>query len=44
VITARILSAASGQPLIVGLHDGGNDRTRTVAALPAVIDGLAAAG
>jgi peptidoglycan-N-acetylglucosamine deacetylase len=44
VITNRILSAASGRPLVVGLHDGGNDRTRTVAALPAVIDGLAAAG
>jgi peptidoglycan/xylan/chitin deacetylase (PgdA/CDA1 family) len=44
VITERILSAANGRPLVVGLHDGGTDRTRTVAALPAVIEGLAAAG
>jgi peptidoglycan/xylan/chitin deacetylase (PgdA/CDA1 family) len=44
VIAERILSAARGQALVVGLHDGGNDRTRTVASLPAVIDGLASAG
>jgi len=44
VITERVLSNANGRPLVVGLHDGGTDRTRTVAALPAVIEGLAAAG
>ncbi len=44
VIVARILSAANGHALVVGLHDGGSDRTRTVAALPKIIDGLASAG
>jgi peptidoglycan/xylan/chitin deacetylase (PgdA/CDA1 family) len=44
VIAQRILSVAHGQAVVVGLHDGGDDRSRTVAALPVVIDGLTAAG
>ena len=40
VITARVLGAAHGQGLVVVLHDGGIDRSRTVAALPGIIEGL----
>jgi peptidoglycan/xylan/chitin deacetylase (PgdA/CDA1 family) len=43
-IIARILGAANGSGLIVGIHDGGGDRSQTVAALPAIIDGLRARG
>ena len=35
---------AQGRNLIVLLHDGGGDRAQTVAALPAIIDGLRARG
>src|SRR5262249_37310246 len=44
VIAQRVLSAAAGGALVVGLHDGGEDRSRTVAALPAIIEGLVTAG
>jgi len=43
-IAARVLSAANGSGLIVGIHDGGGDRSQTIAALPAIIDGLKARG
>ena len=36
--------AASGRGLVVGIHDGGGDRSQTVAALPAIIEGLRARG
>jgi peptidoglycan/xylan/chitin deacetylase (PgdA/CDA1 family) len=43
-IAARVLAAANGSGLVVGMHDGGGDRSQTIAALPAIIDGLAARG
>jgi peptidoglycan/xylan/chitin deacetylase (PgdA/CDA1 family) len=43
-IVARVLAQADGRPLVVGLHDGGGTRANTVAALPAIIDGLRARG
>jgi peptidoglycan/xylan/chitin deacetylase (PgdA/CDA1 family) len=43
-IAARVLARADGRPLVVGLHDGGGSRANTVAALPAIIDGLRARG
>ncbi len=43
-IAARVLSAASGRGLVIGIHDGGGDRSQTIAALPAIIDGLRARG
>ena len=43
-IAARVLAAANGSGLIVGIHDGGGDRSQTIAALPAIIDGLRARG
>jgi len=30
--------------LVVGIHDGGGDRSQTVAALPGIITGLRARG
>ena len=44
VIAARVLAAATGRGLVVGIHDGGGDRSETVAALPAIIHGLRARG
>ncbi|HVA95279.1 MAG TPA: glycosyltransferase [Candidatus Dormibacteraeota bacterium] len=45
VIVQRVLDQArSGSGNIVLLHDGGGDRSHTVAALPHIIDGLRAAG
>nr|MDP9333824.1 polysaccharide deacetylase family protein [Actinomycetota bacterium] len=44
VIAARVLAAGTGRGLVVGLHDGGGDRSQTVAALPAIIEGLRARG
>ncbi|HZD02371.1 MAG TPA: polysaccharide deacetylase family protein [Actinomycetes bacterium] len=38
-IVARVLSAARPGAVVL-LHDGGGDRSATVAALPAIIDGL----
>ena len=32
----------NGAGLLVGIHDGGGDRSQTIAALPAIIDGLRA--
>ena len=43
-ITARVLASADGRGLLVGIHDGGGDRSETVAALPAIISGLRARG
>jgi peptidoglycan/xylan/chitin deacetylase (PgdA/CDA1 family) len=43
-LTARVLSKANGQGLIVALHDGGGSRSNTVAALPSIIQGLKARG
>jgi cellulose synthase/poly-beta-1,6-N-acetylglucosamine synthase-like glycosyltransferase/peptidoglycan/xylan/chitin deacetylase (PgdA/CDA1 family)/spore germination protein YaaH len=44
-LTRRVLDAARrGDGNIVLLHDGGGDRTATVAALPAIIDGLRGEG
>jgi peptidoglycan/xylan/chitin deacetylase (PgdA/CDA1 family) len=43
VIVSRVLSALH-PGAIVGIHDGGGDRSQTVAALPAIITGARAAG
>jgi len=43
VIVNRVLSALHPGAIIV-LHDGGGDRSQTVAALPAIISGIRAAG
>ncbi len=48
IVDATLADVARGtedQPMkVVLLHDGGGDRTQTVAALPAIIDGLRARG
>jgi len=44
VIVQRVLSAATGHCLLIGMHDGGGDRSQTIAALPAIISGLRARG
>jgi peptidoglycan/xylan/chitin deacetylase (PgdA/CDA1 family) len=44
VIASRVLAAGTGRGLIVGIHDGGGDRSQTIAALPAIIQGLRARG
>lgn len=43
-IARRVLSRADGRGLVVLLHDGGGNRANTVAALPAIIEGLQARG
>ncbi len=43
VIVQRVLSALH-PGAIIGMHDGGGDRSQTVAALPAIISGIQAAG
>ena len=43
-IVSRVLGEANGRGLVVGIHDGGGDRSQTVAALPAIIEGLRARG
>ena len=43
VIADRVLSALH-PGAIIGMHDGGGDRSQTVAALPAIITGIEAAG
>ncbi len=43
VITSRVLSALHPGAIII-MHDGGGDRSQTVAALPAVITGIQSAG
>ena len=43
VITQRVLSTVKAGS-IVDLHDGGGDRSQTVAALPSIIEGLRARG
>jgi cellulose synthase/poly-beta-1,6-N-acetylglucosamine synthase-like glycosyltransferase/spore germination protein YaaH/peptidoglycan/xylan/chitin deacetylase (PgdA/CDA1 family) len=42
MIAARALTNSSGQTVL--LHDGGGDRSQTVAALPAILEGLEARG
>jgi peptidoglycan-N-acetylglucosamine deacetylase len=44
VIASRVLAVAHGQGLVIGIHDGGGDRSQTVAALPEIIEGLRARG
>jgi peptidoglycan/xylan/chitin deacetylase (PgdA/CDA1 family) len=43
VITSRVLAALHPGAIVI-LHDGGGDRSQTVAALPAIITGMRAAG
>jgi peptidoglycan/xylan/chitin deacetylase (PgdA/CDA1 family) len=43
VIASRVLSALHPGAIII-MHDGGGDRSQTVAALPAIITGIEAAG
>jgi peptidoglycan/xylan/chitin deacetylase (PgdA/CDA1 family) len=42
-IAASVVGAAHPNAIIL-LHDGGGDQSGTIAALPAIIDGLRAAG
>ncbi len=44
VIVANVLTHVTGQNVVIILHDGGGDRSQTVAALPAIIAGLRARG
>lgn len=44
IVNATIAQAVGGEGNIVLLHDGGGDRTETIAALPRIIDGLRARG
>ena len=43
VITRRVLAALHPGAIVI-LHDGGGNRSQTVAALPAIIAGIRAAG
>jgi peptidoglycan/xylan/chitin deacetylase (PgdA/CDA1 family) len=43
-IESRIISQADGRGLVVGIHDGGGDRSETLAALPTVINTLRSRG
>ena len=43
-IVANVLSHATGHDVVILLHDGGGDRSQTVAALPRIISGLRARG
>jgi peptidoglycan/xylan/chitin deacetylase (PgdA/CDA1 family) len=43
VLAQRVLSALHPGAIVI-LHDGGGDRSQTVAALPAIIQGIRAAG
>jgi len=43
-IVSRVLATANGRGLVVAIHDGGGDRSQTVAALPAIVFGLRARG
>ena len=42
IITSRALAQPDGQPVL--MHDGGGDRSQTVAALPGILAGLQALG
>ncbi len=44
VIVDNVLSHATGAHLVIIMHDGGGDRSQTVAALPAIIAGLRSRG
>jgi peptidoglycan/xylan/chitin deacetylase (PgdA/CDA1 family) len=43
-IESRIIALADGRGLVVGIHDGGGDRSETLAALPTVINTLRSRG
>jgi peptidoglycan/xylan/chitin deacetylase (PgdA/CDA1 family) len=43
VIAQRVLSALRPGAIVI-MHDGGGDRSQTVAALPSIISGISAAG
>jgi len=43
VIARRVLAALHPGAIVI-LHDGGGDRSQTVAALPVIIGGIRAAG
>jgi peptidoglycan/xylan/chitin deacetylase (PgdA/CDA1 family) len=43
-IVARVLAAADGGSVLPVMHDGGGDRSNTVAALTPIIQGLKARG
>jgi len=43
-ITQRALANADGRGLNILFHDGGGNRSNTVAALPGIVDGLRARG
>jgi len=43
-IVNNVLSNANGQGVIILMHDGGGDRSQTVAALPQIISGLRSRG
>ena len=43
-IVANVLGHATAPNLVIILHDGGGDRSQTVAALPAIIAGLRSRG
>ena len=43
-IVDRVLAPATGRGLVIGIHDGGGDRSQTVAALPGIIFGLRSRG
>jgi peptidoglycan/xylan/chitin deacetylase (PgdA/CDA1 family) len=43
-LESRIISQADGRGLVVGIHDGGGDRSETLAALPTVINTLRSRG
>jgi peptidoglycan-N-acetylglucosamine deacetylase len=38
------LTHSTGQDVVIIMHDGGGDRSQTVAALPAIISGLRSRG
>jgi peptidoglycan/xylan/chitin deacetylase (PgdA/CDA1 family) len=44
VIASNVLTHATGQNIVIILHDGGGDRSQTVAALPTIIAGLRSRG
>ncbi len=44
VIASNVLSHSTGQDVVIIMHDGGGDRSQTVAALPAIIGGLRSRG
>jgi peptidoglycan/xylan/chitin deacetylase (PgdA/CDA1 family) len=43
-IVSNVLTHATGEDVVIIMHDGGGDRSQTVAALPAIIAGLRSRG